>query len=292
MNTYTFERPEYFDITQIFDCGQSFRFDPVEDPGDDDVRFGGVAFGKYIEVGQKAGSVTLYGADKNDFDGIWSRYFALDLDYGMIRENIAEHFAEAGDTEVIVRAMEYGKGIRLLRQDPWEALCSFILSQNNNIPRIKGLIRSLSEAYGTPIEGGYAFPAPQSLDAAGAKKIFELKTGFRAKYLYDAAHLITNGNLDVEALKTMDFDRAEKKLRTVHGVGPKVTSCMLLFGCERYEAFPMDVWIKRVLEKYYPADFDVTALGPYAGIAQQYLFYYERWQDKTFGEIHGAFGRD
>ena len=275
---------EYFDIAQIFDCGQCFRFDPVEVPRHM-ADFAGVAYGRWLRVGQDApDAVTLYNATADDFERIWKHYFALDADYAAIRRDIAAHFAGAshGCEGVMTRAMAYGAGIRVLRQEPWETVCSFIISQNNNIPRIKKIIAALSEAYGEKIEAGgriyHAFPTAEALAGAGIDAIFALRTGFRAKYLYDAAVRALSGTPDYAAIAAASPEKAMELLCEIKGVGPKVASCAMLFGFDKTEAFPVDVWMKRVLAKYYPCGLDVAALGKYAGIAQQYLFYFERWE--------------
>ncbi len=274
---------ENFRISQIFDCGQCFRFDPV--PSDrHECEIEGVAFGKYIRLGQDSpNEVILYNADTQDFEKIWKRYLALDTDYSLLRRDIAERFdaASGGKDTVMPAAMAYGDGIRLLRQDPWEAVCSFIVSQNNNIPRIKKIIAAMSEKYGEPIEAGgnvyYSFPTAKALYDAGEEAIFALRTGFRAKYIHDAARRAASGELDYEAVTKASPAEAERLLCEIKGVGPKVAACAMLFGFDKTEAFPIDVWIKRVLAKYYPDGLDISALGPYAGLAQQYLFYYERY---------------
>lgn len=272
-----------FNIAQIFDCGQCFRFNPVASP-QHDAEFEGVAFGRYIRIGQDTpDSVTLYNVTEADFNNIWKHYLALDLDYSAVRLDIAERFAAAteGRDRIMPLAMECGEGIRILRQEPWEAICSFIVSQNNNIPRIKKIIETMSEAYGEKIsfEGKnyHAFPTAKALADAGESAIFNLRTGFRAKYIYDAACRIADGEFDFDALRSASPEEAERLLSKIKGVGPKVAACAMLFGFEKTEAFPVDVWIKRVLAKYYPDGLDISALGRYAGIAQQYLFYYERF---------------
>ena len=275
---------EYFHIAQIFDCGQCFRFEPVTSPAHR-ADFEGVAYGRWIRVGQDApDEITLYNVTAEDFERIWRRYFALDADYGAIRRDIAARFGAAshGCEGVMTRAMEYGAGIRVLRQEPWETVCSFIISQNNNIPRIKKIIAALSEAYGarieTPLGTRYAFPTASALAEAGTDAIFALRTGFRAKYLYDAAVRVSTGAFDCEAVSSASAEDAMARLMEIKGIGPKVASCAMLFGFDKTEAFPVDVWMKRVLAKYYPCGLDVAALGQYAGIAQQYLFYFERWE--------------
>lgn len=275
---------EYFDIGQIFDCGQCFRFDPALSPRHA-VDMEGVAYGRYLRLGQDTpDSVVLYNVTAADFDRIWKRYFALDADYGEIRREIAERFACAsgGCDRVMPEAMAYGAGIRVLRQEPWETVCSFIVSQNNNIPRIKKIIAALSEAYGDVITVNgrtyHAFPSPQALAAAGVDALYALRTGFRAKYIHDAALRAASGQLNYTAIAAASPERAMELLCEIKGVGPKVASCAMLFGFDKTEAFPVDVWMKRALEKYYPDGLDIRALGKYAGIAQQYLFYYERWE--------------
>ncbi len=272
-----------FKIAQIFDCGQCFRFDLVES-NRHQWEIEGVAHGRYIRLGQDSpDSVTVYNTTVSDFESVWRHYLALDADYSEIRRDIAARFFDAtgGKDTVMPRAMEYGDGIRILRQDPWEAVCSFIVSQNNNIPRIKKIIAAMSKAFGEPVESAfgtyYAFPTPESLANAGEAAIFNLKTGFRAKYIYDAACKAARGELDFGKIFAASPEEAEKLLCAIKGVGPKVAACAMLFGFDKTEAFPIDVWIKRVLAKYYPDGLDISALGKYAGIAQQYLFYYERY---------------
>ena len=274
---------ENFKISQIFDCGQCFRFDPVPSARHK-CEIEGVAFGRYIRLGQdEPDSVTLYNVTKDGYDSLWKHYLALDTDYSELRRDIAARFAAAsnGKDTVMPTAMEYGDGIRLLRQDPWEAVCSFIVSQNNNIPRIKKIIAAMSEAYGEPIEANgkvyYSFPTAKALADAGESAIFALRTGFRAKYIHDAAKRAASGELDFGAITSASPADAERLLCEIKGVGPKVAACAMLFGFGKTEAFPIDVWIKRVLAKYYPDGLDISALGPYAGLAQQYLFYYERY---------------
>ncbi len=277
--SYTFKRPSEFDLFQIFDCGQCFRFDASES---DPKVFEGVAFGKYISVSQTDDAVTIFGADENDFNSVWRSFFALDTSYNDIRSSISSKF---GNDKTILSAMECGKGIRILKQDPWETVCSFIISQNNNIPRIKKIIASLSRELGEKIAFGgneyYAFPSPEALFNAGKDKLFELKTGFRAGYLYDAAQKVVSGELDLDYIAALPTNELMSALMTVKGIGPKVASCIALFGYGKTDAFPIDVWIKRVLEKYYPDGLDISSLGEYAGIAQQYLFYYERYRGSS-----------
>ena len=158
-------------------------------------------------------------------------------------------------------------------------MCSFIISQNNNIPRIKKIIRSLSERAGERIAGTdeFSFPTADVVEALGEKELFDLKTGFRAKYIYDAAKKVNGGDVDLLSIPRMPTFKGADALCDIKGIGPKVAACALLFGFGKYDAFPVDVWIKKAIEKYFPGEFDATRLGPYAGVAQQYLFYYERY---------------
>ena len=261
-----------FSVAKTFDCGQCFRFDPVENTPHA-CEFSGVAFGRQVSFAEDKGELYIYGATEKEVREIFVPFLGLDLDYDAIDKDIVSRSNNAA----LVRAVEFGRGIRILRQDPWEAVCSFIISQNNNIPRIKKIIAAMSERYGEPIGGAYAFPTPEAIRDAGVDGMFALKTGFRAKYLVDAAERVIDGRLELGKIADMPIDEAAKKLCEVKGIGPKIAACSLLFGFQRYDAFPIDVWIRRVMEKYFEPNFDIASLGPYAGIAQQYLFYYERY---------------
>lgn len=272
-----------FDAGAVFDCGQAFRFLPLENSSHE-AEFGGVAFGKYITVAQDKNCVTIYGADSEDFERIWINYLGLDFDIDFARKDILSR----SDNPALAEAVEYGRGIRILRQDAWETLCSFIISQNNNIPRIRGLIGTISQNLGARIECSaelaqrsgevYAFPTPEAIVSAGVDALREMKLGFRAPYVFDAAAKVASGELDLDAVREAKTTaEAAEMLMKIKGVGPKVAACTLLFGFDRTDAFPVDVWVKRVIEKYFPAPFDAASLGAYAGLAQQYLFYYERY---------------
>ncbi|MBE6531451.1 MAG: DNA-3-methyladenine glycosylase 2 family protein [Ruminococcaceae bacterium] len=281
---------EHFDVVKVFDCGQCFRFDPVPN-SKHAAEFSGVAFGRFVSFAQDADTLYIYNSDERDFEDIWKSFLGLDVDYSLILSDISSR----SSNPALHSAMDFGKGIRILRQEPWEAICSFIISQNNNIPRIKKIIGALSERCGEPIDIPealrghvapntvlYSFPTPEALSELGVDGLFELKTGFRAKYIYDAAMKASAGQIDYALLcEESDTSKCVEHLCKIKGVGPKVASCALLFGFARYDAFPIDVWIKRVIEKYFSdgaGDFSPDMLGPYAGIAQQYLFYYERYR--------------
>ena len=264
-------------IFKTFDCGQCFRFDPVSLFGNK-YEYGGVAFGRYVVFAQNSDTeIIVYGTTRDDFENIWAKFLSLDVDY----EKIDSHIISSLNSSHMTKATEYSYGIRILRQDMWEALCSFIISQNNNIPRIKKIISALCEKYGDVVEFDgkkhYSFPSANALACAGVDEIFKLKTGFRAKYIHNAASMVANGEICLEKIRESEFNSALDELCKIKGVGLKVASCALLFGFEKTEAFPIDVWMKRALDKHFGGNIDLVALGKSAGIAQQYLFYYEKY---------------
>ena len=271
------ENPPRIDIFKTFDCGQCFRFDPVSFFGNK-YEYGGVAFGRYVVFGQSCeNELFIYNSTLEDYEKIWRPFLAFDVDYetgdGIISSSLKNSHMD--------KAIECSRGIRILRQDSWEAVCSFIISQNNNIPRIKKIISSLCQKYGGSVcflgETYYTFPDSAVLLEAGEGEIFALKTGFRAKYIIDACQAICENRISLESISEKSFEESVLELCRVKGIGLKVASCALLFGFDKTEAFPIDVWMKRALEKYFPGGIDVPALGKWAGIAQQYLFYYEKY---------------
>ena len=271
------ENIPYLDIFKTFDCGQCFRFESVSMFGNK-YEFGGVAFGRYVIFGQNhPNEVIIYNATKEDYHNIWRRFLALDVDYDKINSEISLALNHAH----MDKAIEYGYGIRILRQDRWEMICSFIISQNNNIPRIKKIVNDMCQKYGHSVayldKTYYSFPDAKALLDAGVEEIFNLKTGFRAKYIMDACEKIANGKIDLDSVYAQDFNSAVEALCQIKGVGLKVACCALLFGFDKTEAFPIDVWIKRVIENRFNGNLDISLFGKNGGIAQQYLFYYERY---------------
>ena len=257
-----------FSLTQTFECGQCFRFSQK------DGIYEGVVGGRLLRISQKDTETVVHGCSAQEFDGVWKSFLSLDIDYPAICNSFI-----SGSDQTLSRASEYGRGIRILRQDRWEALCSFIISQNNNIPRIKKIINTLCSRYGDPVdEKGmhYSFPSPRRLAALSVEELYGVSMGFRAKYVYDAACKVSTKEIDFSYIDSLDTPSAMEYLCRIKGVGPKVALCTLLFGFERLDAFPVDVWVKKVLEKYYPDGACEALSGKYAGIAQQYLFYYER----------------
>lgn len=270
------------DIFKTFDCGQCFRFNEVSLFGNK-YEVGGVAFGKYVVFAQNnSNQIIIYNSTVEEYNKIWRKFLSLDVDYNRIDREISL----ALNSDSMDKAIEVSSGIRILRQDSWEAICSFIISQNNNIPRIKGIIEAMCKRYGEKISflGNeyYTFPSAQVLYEAGEAEIFGLKTGFRAKYIVDACKNILNGTVSIDRIKNeTDFEKCVGELCLIKGIGLKVASCALLFGFEKTEAFPIDVWMKRAMEKYFPQGIDLKSLGKWAGIAQQYLFYYEKYIQNT-----------
>ncbi len=269
-NSVIIHKPKNFKLSDVFDCGQCFRFNRIAEG-----RYCGVASGKYIELLETEGDIRLFNVEKQDFENFWSDYFDLDFDYSAC-------INEFGFDKTLKTASEYACGIRILHQEHWETICSFIISQNNNIPRIKKIIESLSEKYGKHIytdsygKKYFSFPTAMSLYEAGEDALFEMKTGFRAKYIFDAAKKVAEGSVDFDLIERMDTAKALEYISTIKGVGPKVASCILLFSFRKYDCFPIDVWVKKILAKYYPDIKGKEYFGKYAGIAQQYLFHYER----------------
>lgn len=248
---------EDFDLDETLDCGQAFRWEKA-----DESTYKGASLNTPLTI-KKEGENTfrLFDTTKEQFLSVWKDYFDLDTDYADIKKRIS-------CDETMAKACNFAGGIRLLRQDSWEALCSFIISQNNNIPRIKGIIARLCEHFGS-------FPTPKQLCAYTPDELSFLRAGFRAKYIIDASRKVESGEVSFERLRTATLDDARKELMTITGVGPKVAECALLYGMYRTQAFPVDVWIKRVMESWYPNGLPACCEG-IEGIAQQYLFHYMR----------------
>lgn len=263
-----------FDIKQTLECGQCFRFTAA-----DKSKYEITAFGKKLSIEQNGEKILFYPTTEDDFENIWKSYFDLNRDYDAVKKQLS------GD-KTLEKAMDYGSGIRLLNQEPWECLISFIISQNNRIPMIRRTVENISERCGTKINGGFAFPTPEQMKDTDEQTLAELKTGFRSKYIINAVERVLSGKTDLNAIKNMDTKTAKEELLKIKGVGPKIADCVLLFAYGRHEVFPTDVWIKRVIEYYY---FNKEAVklkdiqtfahekwGAFAGFAQQYLFYYAR----------------
>ena len=260
-----------FSLRDTLDCGQCFRWNESGDG------FDGVVEGKFCHAVQNSDGALLLRTTPEDFDALWRDYFDLDRDYDELRRGF-------GRDETLRKALAFAPGIRVLHQRPWETLCSYIISQNNNIKRIKGIVARLCESFGEPIADGrgYTFPAAERLAGLDEADLAPLRCGFRAKYILDAADKVASGEIDLPALREMELDEARKTLMTIKGVGPKVAECTLLYGFGRTECFPIDVWMKRAMAELFPDGLPECAVRD-AGIAQQYIFHYMRTRDEKAG---------
>lgn len=250
---------EDFNLDETLDCGQAFRWVKT-----DVNTYSGYYLNFPLTISCEDSGKHLFrlkNTTERDFLDKWYNYLDLSTDYGELKKRFSED-------ETMSKACNYAGGIRILRQDSWEALSSFIISQNNNIPRIKGIIGRLCEHY-----GGY--PSAENMRSETVDSLEFLRSGFRAKYLVDAVEKVLSGSVSLSEITSMPIDEARKALMTIKGVGPKVAECALLFGMHRVEAFPIDVWVKRVMERWYPNGLPDCIKG-YEGIAQQYLFHYIR----------------
>ena len=249
------------DLDETLDCGQAFRWKKIS--SDYQTTYTGRFLNDSLTVSQTSpGCFIFHDVTEEEFLGKWVDYFDLSTDYSELKRQFSED-------ATLSKACNFAGGIRLLRQNSWECLISFIISQNNNIPRIKGIIDRLCGHYDE------RFPVAEELSAETPDSLAYLWSGFRAKYICDAASRTASGLTNLAAIASMPIGEARAALKQIKGVGPKVAECVLLFGMHRTEAFPVDVWIKRVLAEYYPNGFPEFA-AQNAGIAQQYLFHYIR----------------
>ncbi|MBR3594266.1 MAG: DNA-3-methyladenine glycosylase 2 family protein [Clostridia bacterium] len=259
---------ECFSLAETLDCGQAFRW------SEKDGVWQAVVGNKLRRISQEGDTITIFDCDKEEFETFYTPYFDLDRDYGEIVKAVSQN-------EVFMKAVAVAGGIRILRQDPWETLCSFIISQNNNIPRIKGIIDRLCENFGNKTCGGYTFPSAEKIAALSLEDLSPLRSGFRAKYILDAARKFASGEVSSDRINALSTDEARAELMKIYGVGEKVADCTLLFGFGRIDAFPKDVWIKRAMAVLFDGVLPECAV-PFAGIAQQYLFHYARMTKLTF----------
>lgn len=260
-----------FDPVKTFECGQCFRWNV-----DSDGIYTGVFMGGAAKVWREGESVIIQYSEKLAYQNV-VEYFDLARDYETIRNSV-------GVDEYMKKAAEYGKGIRILRQEPWEALCSFIISQCNNIPRIKKIIETMCRHFGEPFifEGHtyYSFPTAKRIADLSPCELEPLRCGYRAQYIIDAAKAVTEGKLDLNLISTLTYEEAMRSLKAQNGIGDKVANCVVLFGLNMLSAFPVDVWIKKVLSQHYNSDFSPEVFGDFAGVAQQYMFFYARSGEK------------
>lgn len=260
-----------FNLKQTLDCGQCFRWEEIEPD-----KHHGVAYNKALTVSQQGTTVVFHNCTKTDFENIWFDYFDLGTDYNEIRKELATLHP------VLKEAQQYAPGIRILRQEPWEALCSFIISQNNNIPRIKGIIKRLCETFGNRLENGdYTFPTAEKLSQYTVDELAILKSGFRAKYIADASQKVANREIILEDILTLPTTQARDELIKIKGVGPKVADCTMLYGMGKTDCFPLDVWMKRAMQVLFPT-LTPESFGKNSGVAQQYIFHYSRMNPQLF----------
>ena len=266
-----------FELKDIFDCGQCFRWNKQEDGS-----YIGVVGNNVIKVSKNDSEISFKSNGEDDLKKLVTYYFDLDRDYESIKKELSKI------DENMKKSIEYGKGIRILNQDLWETIISFIISANNNIPRIKGIIDRMSKAYGKEIafEGKsyYTFPSTEELSKAKVEDLRKLGLGFRDVRVYETTKIIKEKQVDLEELSNeKDFEKVRNTLLTLPGEGPKVADCILLFSSlKSWEAFPIDVWVRRVMNELYIHNADETKVkkeqifkianekfGSLAGIAQQ-----------------------
>ncbi len=289
-----------FHPKHIFECGQCFRWNRIEK--DDETRFQGIVHGKVIRVHLKGSDVHFENMTIQEFNEFFKEYFDLDRDYTKVKKVLSKD-------PLLKEAVKFGYGIRVLNQEPFEILISFILSSNNLIPKIKEGIRKISMMYGKEIsydgEVHYAFPTPQELSLATEEELRELGVGYRAKYIYSTVQAVRRAELlkedekirelteeekedvldDLKSIAALPHAQCHKELQRYTGVGAKVADCVMLFSMKKEEAFPVDVWVKKAMIHFYGAEgnnltkiraFGQKQFGNLAGIAQQYLFYHAR----------------
>ncbi len=283
-----------FSLDHTLSCGQTFRW---EKRGEWWI---GVANQTAFKIQQKDSALEFKSSTNTAASDFLWRYFRLD-------DNLQSVYSEIIKDEYVNAAVKQYRGLRLLRQEPWECLISYLCATYKNIPAIKQMIFNICQRFGTPAmldgEEFFTFPKPEALAKASIKDLRFCKLGYRAENVLKTARLVNKGDFDLETLKTMHYERAKEELLTLPGVGPKVADCILLFSLDKLEAFPIDVWMKRIILEYYPQYFEpefVTKMrakkslspreyqtiyvfgrkyfGEYVGYAQEYLYHYKRCQ--------------
>lgn len=265
-----------FELDHVFKCGQCFRWDETENG-----TYIGVAFGKVIEVEKQGTDLIIYNTSEEDFNKIWLEYFDLSRDYSKIKTVLSED-------PLLEKAVIFGQGIRILKQEPFEMMISFIVSANNRIPMIKKEINLISKKWGQKLtykgKDYYSFPSIEALSAASEEDIEKCGVGFRAKYIKSTVERLSESN-NIEQMISGTDDQCHEMLKEYMGIGPKVADCIMLFSMGKYSAFPVDVWVKRAMQHFYLApdvslkkmrDFGRDKFKELSGFAQQYLFYYAR----------------
>ncbi len=260
-----------FDLTRIAGSGQCFRWKRCPDGSWRILHGDRCLFVESLGDGNYS-----FSCREAEFDSVWRDYFDLAENYGAIRGRI-----DPGKDPFLWTAAEQEKGIRILRQNTWEMLITFIISQNRNIPAIRGSVESLCELCGeekTDCRGAryHAFPSPDALSALSGAQLKDCRLGYRCRFVHAAAEAVAGGKLDLDSLRGVPEEQACRALMELPGVGVKVASCVSLFGLHNLNSFPRDVWVKRVLENEYPAGYPFERYAPYNGVFQQYMFAYYR----------------
>ena len=275
----------YLDMKKIAESGQIFRFNVYDD------EYSLVAGDKLLFIKEDDDGYIL-SCSKSEFEEFWTDYFDLRLDYSDFEKNIP------ADDLFLTNAAEYSYGIRILNQDKWEMLISFIISQRKSIPAIKSSIEKLAKTYGKKIDMQvpdfiknidknsefFAFPTPKTLADASLDDLNACSLGYRSPYIEASAKAVYRGDIDLEALSKLDDNELLAALMSLKGVGIKVANCVALFGYHRIAAFPIDVWIKRMIDEHYDGEFPLKLYDGYAGVIQQYIFYYGRESTKHAGK--------
>ena len=293
---YIIKNVDSFEPKHIFECGQCFRWNLEKDGS-----YTGVVGNNVINVKKEYNDITIKGTFNDNIKDVCNRYFDLNKDYLKIKNELSKI------DDNLKTSVNYGEGIRILKQDVWETIISFIISANNNIPRIKGIIERLSQKYGKELSWNgnkyYTFPTIEELSKASVKELRELGLGFRDVRVFETTRIIANKIVDIEELEEMeDVEKLRIQLLRLPGVGPKVADCIMLFSMKKFEVFPIDVWVKRVMKELYNEQIEKVKIndknrfrypknskenqkilefanqkfGKIAGLAQQYLFYYRR----------------
>lgn len=277
-NKIKLENVKDFNAMHIFECGQAFRWNKEEDGS-----YTGVVHDKVINVRQKGTSVFFSNVSMDDYHKIIRDYFDFDTDYTEIKRLV-------NTDEIMNTAIEFGNGIRILNQDEWETMISFMISANNRIPMIKKVIENLSEKFGDYIgdyngKTYYSFPTAEKLADVSVEDILLCKAGFRAPRIKEAAQRFLKEKHIIYNIKNTTYDDGLNYLKTFNGIGDKVANCILLFSMKQFDTFPVDVWVRRVMQTLYVDNkttdseikkFAENKFGKYSGYAQQYLFFYAR----------------
>ncbi len=289
MEKYVLINPNSFNMEHIFECGQCFRWNKQEDNS-----YIGVVKNAVIKVKKENDNIVFTGScNGENFEELIKDYFDLNTNYEEYKSKLSQI------DEYMKESIQFGNGIRILNQDLWECIISFIISANNNIPRIKKIIERISEKYGKEIEFEgkiyYTFPNILELSKASVQDLRKLGLGFRDIRVYNTTHMILNNDINLDKIKNMKSTlQMKEELLKLDGVGPKVADCILLFSLKRLDAFPIDVWVRRVMNDLYIHNDDENKVNKkqlqllaeekflgLAGIAQQYLFYWKREQEKN-----------